>query len=420
MTVNKYFMPTQIFHGKIETHEELKRAILPLIESDPIEPRLSKKEKIYKTDYDQILQEKEWRNVFYKHIHPYMEAASKEMKADSWQIHAAWYQWYEEGDFHGTHTHGGCSFTNVYFLELPTDSAKTTIYADSGDTVVDLPEVKEGDVITFPAACIHESLPNKNKNRKLVIAFNADFYVSEDETSGQKEEVTKDSDAKLNFNKFGYSVVQGLISKEEADAYTERLKDAEKNYDLVNFPDNLCPTTKNTYRYFDDLLDKLTDKVSELVGKRLYPTYSYARLYTKGDNLPIHHDREACEYSLTLSLGRSGDPWPIYMAESADENTGEFYSSMGCTGYMKTPATPLFLDVGDAALYRGPEIIHWRDPLPDGWQAQVFLHWVDADGPYAHLKYDGHKSLNLLVNKTVKPDTTETTQVLEVDASSWG
>jgi hypothetical protein len=54
------------------------------------------------------------------------------------------------------------------------------------------------------------------------------------------------------------------------------------------------------------------------------------------------------------------------------------------------------MQVGDAVLYRGMNIEHWREKYTEGqWQAQVFLHYVDADGPHADQKYDGRTSLGL-------------------------
>jgi hypothetical protein len=54
------------------------------------------------------------------------------------------------------------------------------------------------------------------------------------------------------------------------------------------------------------------------------------------------------------------------------------------------------MQVGDAVLYRGMEVEHWREKYTEGqWQAQVFLHYVDADGPHADQKYDGRTSLGL-------------------------
>jgi predicted 2-oxoglutarate/Fe(II)-dependent dioxygenase YbiX len=53
------------------------------------------------------------------------------------------------------------------------------------------------------------------------------------------------------------------------------------------------------------------------------------------------------------------------------------------------------MGVGDAALYRGMDKVHWREPYKEGkWQAQVFLHYVDADGPHAEWKFDKRKKLS--------------------------
>ena len=43
----------------------------------------------------------------------------------------------------------------------------------------------------------------------------------------------------------------------------------------------------------------------------LIETYSYARIYKKGDELKRHKDRPSCEISTTLNLG--GEPWPIFI-----------------------------------------------------------------------------------------------------------
>jgi hypothetical protein len=39
---------------------------------------------------------------------------------------------------------------------------------------------------------------------------------------------------------------------------------------------------------------------------KLYPAYTYTRLYKKGDELKRHKDRFSCEISTTMNLG--GDP----------------------------------------------------------------------------------------------------------------
>ena len=47
-------------------------------------------------------------------------------------------------------------------------------------------------------------------------------------------------------------------------------------------------------------------------------------------------------------------------------------------------------------LYRGCDIPHWRPVYKGEWQAQVFVHYVDADGPYAEeCKFDGRPMLGI-------------------------
>jgi predicted 2-oxoglutarate/Fe(II)-dependent dioxygenase YbiX len=144
--------------------------------------------------------------------------------------------------------------------------------------------------------------------------------------------------------------------------------------------DDQCPLSQAIHGapVFDSLLEQLTPHFEKACGKRLHPTYAYARLYAPGDELKIHTDRPACEISATLTLGFEGDVWPIYMG---DEN--------------KTNVSKIEMDVGDAVLYRGMDKHHWREPYKEGkWQAQVFLHYVDADGPHAEWKYDKRPKLS--------------------------
>ena len=54
------------------------------------------------------------------------------------------------------------------------------------------------------------------------------------------------------------------------------------------------------------------------------------------------------------------------------------------------------LAIGDAVVFKGRELFHWREPYIEGaWQVQIFLHYVNADGPFKDLKYDGRERLQL-------------------------
>ncbi len=143
-----------------------------------------------------------------------------------------------------------------------------------------------------------------------------------------------------------------------------------------------CPKSESIHgaEVFDSLLVQLIPHFEQASGKRLLPTYSYARLYAPGDELKNHTDRESCEISATVTLGFEGDVWPIYMGDSMEKDN----------------ASEIKMQVGDAVLYRGMDKHHWREVYTEGkWQAQVFLHYVDADGPHKEWKFDKRPGLNL-------------------------
>jgi predicted 2-oxoglutarate/Fe(II)-dependent dioxygenase YbiX len=159
--------------------------------------------------------------------------------------------------------------------------------------------------------------------------------------------------------------------------------------------DTQCPLSQAIHGapVFDSLLEQLVPNFEQASGKKLLPTYAYARLYAPGDELKIHTDRPACEISATLTLGFDGDVWPIYVGDYAEQGR-EITTQQGETKHL-TNEREIKMGVGDAVLYRGMDKVHWREPYKEGkWQAQVFLHYVDANGPHAGEKYDKRPKLS--------------------------
>ena len=54
---------------------------------------------------------------------------------------------------------------------------------------------------------------------------------------------------------------------------------------------------KNSDYLMEALLDMSTRVVESNVGKKLWPTYSFFRIYDRGSDLPIHVDKPSCEYT---------------------------------------------------------------------------------------------------------------------------
>jgi predicted 2-oxoglutarate/Fe(II)-dependent dioxygenase YbiX len=181
------------------------------------------------------------------------------------------------------------------------------------------------------------------------------------------------------FEKNRYVHLQDFLAPESCHELTESLKSLVKEQQTTKDPQ--CPLSEAVHGAvaFDKLLVDLLPHFEAASGKKLYPTYSYARLYAPGDELKHHTDRPSCEISATLTLGFEGEVWPIFMGNED-----------------KTIKNKIKMKVGDAVLYRGCEVHHWRKKYKEGqWQAQVFLHYVDANGPHAEWKFDKRPGLNL-------------------------
>ena len=192
----------------------------------------------------------------------------------------------------------------------------------------------------------------------------------------------------MTFKYKGYSYIQNVLSKEMCDVGTqyalfEKMNDIDGKY-LKDESAQFLPGTHSVYSdsFMESLLlllKPIAEKHSEL---SLIPTYSYYRIYKPGDSLPIHTDRESCQISMSVTLGfrynnvSENYRWPIII-----ENN------------------PIIIEQGDAVLYKGCEKKHWRDALEVGkksYHVQVFLHYVDANGPYAEeYKYDGRPIIGI-------------------------
>ena len=207
--------------------------------------------------------------------------------------------------------------------------------------------------------------------------------------------------------KLTYFIVRNVISKELAAFVNEyfllKRKVARKFFDtryispFTNewgvWNDDQVP---ETYAHYADiamevLLDRLRPLMEKKTGLKLYPTYSYERIYKKGDILARHKDRYSCEFSTTMNLG--GDEWPIYLEE--DPKHG-FKKKKEPYVHGNTSGKKIILKPGDMLIYSGCEMEHWREPFKGEYHTQVFLHYNDVkkDTALAN-KYDKRPHLGL-------------------------
>ncbi len=187
----------------------------------------------------------------------------------------------------------------------------------------------------------------------------------------------------MSFKKNKYTIIRNAIAKDLATFVANYFLLKKQVFDtctkhryispyenMFGFYETKDEQVENTYSAYSDiametLLLKCQPEMEKVTGLKLYPAYSYARAYKKGDSLKRHTDRFSCEISTTMNLG--GDPWPIYLEPSGQKNK---------------KGVKVDLEPGDMLVYRGCDLEHWREKFKGKECVQVFLH------------YNNHKTSN--------------------------
>lgn len=172
---------------------------------------------------------------------------------------------------------------------------------------------------------------------------------------------------------------RGQITYHRKDKFTYVPEERQVNGSLsrYNFP---------SYKELHYLVKKEVERILDI---DLHPTYYFDRFYFTGQQLKRHSDRPSCEVSVTLQISTNKkDPWSIWFERPDGSET--------------------FVDMknGDAVIYKGCEQEHWREPLQskynkvqrtfmklikkedDTYHHQIFLHYVNASGPYVNFAFD--------------------------------
>jgi len=160
---------------------------------------------------------------------------------------------------------------------------------------------------------------------------------------------------------------------------TFQTADNQSNVLLFEYGDLLMET----------LMDASTPVVEQNVGKKLWPTYSYLRIYDKGSDLKIHKDRESCEYTVALCLGCDpiDKPYEIFVGEVDKSSDYKYFDEDEVYQRYridyKFPMLP-----NNALIFKGMDKIHWREICTHDHFITVFLHYVDQEGQYKDYKFD--------------------------------
>ena len=198
------------------------------------------------------------------------------------------------------------------------------------------------------------------------------------------------------FKKNKYTIIKQAISKDLATFIANYFRMQKQVYDTCKAaryfspfenilgyyeePNGQIPNTYSQYANMamETLLLKCQPDMEKATGLKLYPAYTYARIYKKGDELKRHKDRFSCEISTTMNLG--GDDWPIYLEPNS--KLGGVIEGFGYVS-KNTKGVRVDLKPGDMLVYRGCELEHWREKFKGKECVQVFLHYNNRKTPGA-------------------------------------
>lgn len=180
------------------------------------------------------------------------------------------------------------------------------------------------------------------------------------------------------FQKFGYILIKNFIDSHTIKIISKYMENKIQREEWTEGDD------QSSYCYYSDplievILDQSLNQVSNITGKELLPTYSYMRIYTEGNELKKHVDRPSCEISLTVNVAYMGEPSPIFLMSQKNDKPISYV-----------------LNKGDAIVYKGCEIEHWRNPVEkNNIVVQFMLHYVDKYGEFKNYKFDNRLKLGL-------------------------
>ena len=202
------------------------------------------------------------------------------------------------------------------------------------------------------------------------------------------------------FKKKKYTIIKQAISKDLANFIANYFRMQKQVYDtcrqagyfspfehIIGFyegPNSQIPNTYSQYANIamETLMLKCQPGMEKATGLKLYPAYTYARIYKKDDELKRHKDRFSCEISTTMNLG--GDDWPIYLSPNENVGLSEHEGGKkGVTTSSNAKGIKVDLKPGDMLVYSGCELEHWREKFKGTECVQVFLHYNNRKTPGA-------------------------------------
>ena len=205
----KALFPGFYYHGEVPSHQYLKRLFLKELDdaqlNNPSEWNCNLSSSF---DSSTNLTDFSW-DVFEKAIQDSLMDMHMKLGGDvnnRISMFESWINVYNQGDMQDVHTHAGgddCTFSCAYFLDyIPEEDANFIFYYPDQNIHIGnfskyypvnttwFPEVKEGDIIIFPAYQHHQVSMQQSKHKRITISAN--FKVRGDDYTPTQNELVRE------------------------------------------------------------------------------------------------------------------------------------------------------------------------------------------------------------------------------------
>jgi uncharacterized protein (TIGR02466 family) len=120
-------------------------------------------------------------------------------------IEGMWFQCSNQGAFHEVHTHGNCSWSGVYMVQVDGEAARVShpvygasngctrfygphfaamagAHADLGNAYLQPPHIEvapvPGQLVLFPSWLAHQAMPYQGDAERIIVSFNASIHAA--------------------------------------------------------------------------------------------------------------------------------------------------------------------------------------------------------------------------------------------------
>lgn len=154
-------------------HSVLKKPILKALKKSKSQTINKKNEVLITNWYDPSNKIDEYLDILYEPLNKHMNEVFTKLKHSNYVYQSFWFTKYKKGGTFTPHQHQKASWVSIYYLKLP-NGTPITNFENIFSNEIFVPEINEGDIITFPGFIWHYSPINTSTKTKISISFNVD------------------------------------------------------------------------------------------------------------------------------------------------------------------------------------------------------------------------------------------------------